>query len=160
MCRAGSERHATDGAKHDLSLTLEQEYNPFSRKLDALEKPIVCAVNGVAAGAQVSLALAADVTFAAQQARFILAFVNIGLAPDCGATWSLPRLIGQQRAMALALSGETRRRGGGGAVGPGMALRGGRGPLARSDGLCPAARHPRPPVAGDHPAQYPGRLAA
>lgn len=95
-----------DGAKHDLSQTLEQEYNPFFRKLDALEKPIVCAVNGVAAGAGVSLALAADVTFAAQQARFILAFVNIGLAPDCGATWSLPRLIGQQRAMALALSGE------------------------------------------------------
>lgn len=95
-----------DGARHDLSRTLDAEYNPLLRKLEGLDKPLVCAVNGVAAGAGTSLALSADLTFAATSARFVLSFVNIGLAPDCGATWMLPRLIGQQRALAFALSGE------------------------------------------------------
>ena len=102
----GERKPLPNGEKHDLSLTLNAEYNPLMRKLDALEKPIVCAINGVAAGAGVSLALSSDVCFASEKARFILSFVNIGLAPDCGATWVLPRLIGQQRALGFALSGE------------------------------------------------------
>lgn len=95
-----------NGEKHDLSLSLNNEYNPLLRKMKALGKPIICAVNGVAAGAGSSLALASDVTFAAQSARFILSFAKIGLAPDCGTTWILPRLIGPQRAMAMSLSGD------------------------------------------------------
>lgn len=102
----GERKPLPNGEKHDLSLTLDADYNPLMRKLDALEKPIVCAVNGVAAGAGVSLALSSDICFASEKARFILSFVNIGLAPDCGATWILPRLIGPQRALAFALSGE------------------------------------------------------
>jgi len=102
----GERKPLNNGEKHDLSLTLDREYNPLLRKLDALQKPVVCAVNGVAAGAGVSLALASDVCFAAEHARFILSFVNIGLSPDCGATWLLPRLLGPQRALAFALSGE------------------------------------------------------
>ncbi len=95
-----------DGRKHDLSLALDREYNPLFRALAGLEKPVVAAVNGVAAGAGVSLALAADVTFAAASARFILSFANLGLGPDCGASWLLPRLVGPQRAAAIAMSGE------------------------------------------------------
>lgn len=95
-----------NGEKYDLSQNLNNEYNPLFRKIKNLEKPIICAVNGIAAGAGASLALACDITFAAQSANFILSFVKIGLAPDCGITWILPRLIGPQRAMAMAISGE------------------------------------------------------
>lgn len=89
-----------DGQKYDLSQSLENEYNPLLRQMAALEKPLVCAVNGVAAGAEVGLALASDITFAAERARFVLSFANIGLSPDCGVSWSLPRLIGPQHAAA------------------------------------------------------------
>jgi 2-(1,2-epoxy-1,2-dihydrophenyl)acetyl-CoA isomerase len=90
----------------DLGLALEQHYNPLVLKMRALPKPIIAAVNGMAAGAGASLALMADLTIAARSAYFLQAFVNIGLMPDAGGTWLLPRSIGSQRAMGLALLGE------------------------------------------------------
>jgi len=90
----------------DLGQTLDRFYNPLIRKMQALPKPIVCAVNGVAAGAGVSLALACDMVFAAKSAKFIQAFCKIGLVPDSGATWFLPRVIGEARAKALMMTGQ------------------------------------------------------
>ena len=90
----------------DLGATIEEFYNPLVRRLRALEKPIVCAVNGVAAGAGANLALACDIVLTARSARFIQAFCRIGLVPDSGGTYFLPRLIGEARARALALTGE------------------------------------------------------
>src|SRR5512139_3025538 len=90
----------------DLGGGLEARYNPLIRRMRALEKPIVCAVNGVAAGAGANFALACDLVLAARSAAFIQAFVKIGLVPDCGGSYFLPRLAGTQRAMALAMTGE------------------------------------------------------
>lgn len=90
----------------DLGHTLDTFYNPNVRLIRSLEKPVVCAVNGVAAGAGANIAIACDITLAARSARFIQAFAKIGLVPDCGGTWSLPRLVGEARAKALALTGE------------------------------------------------------
>ncbi len=90
----------------DLGVTLERFYNPTLRLIRALEKPVVCAVNGVAAGAGANLALACDIVLAARSARFIEAFAKIGLVPDAGGSWALPRLIGEARAKALALTAE------------------------------------------------------
>ena len=93
------------GAGTDLGEALEERYNPLIRRLVALSMPVVCAVNGVAAGAGANLALACDVVVAARSARFIQSFANIGLIPDSGGTWVLPRLVGQARALGLALTG-------------------------------------------------------
>lgn len=90
----------------DLGASLEQLYNPLVRRLTALPLPVIAAVNGVAAGAGANLALACDIVIAARSARFIQSFANIGLVPDSGGTWSLPRLAGQARALGLALTGE------------------------------------------------------
>ncbi|MGL4974563.1 MAG: 2-(1,2-epoxy-1,2-dihydrophenyl)acetyl-CoA isomerase PaaG [Bosea sp. (in: a-proteobacteria)] len=90
----------------DLGQSLEQFYNPLVRAIRALGKPVVCAVNGVAAGAGANLALACDIVLAARSARFIQSFAKLGLVPDCGGTWMLPRLIGEARAKALAMTGE------------------------------------------------------
>ncbi|OJU93019.1 MAG: 2-(1,2-epoxy-1,2-dihydrophenyl)acetyl-CoA isomerase [Shinella sp. 65-6] len=90
----------------DLGHTIETFYNPLLRLIRSLEKPVVCAVNGVAAGAGANIAFACDITLAARSARFIQAFAKIGLVPDSGGTWSLPRLIGEARAKALALTAE------------------------------------------------------
>jgi len=90
----------------DLGEGLEARYNPLVRRMRALPKPIVCAVNGVAAGAGANFALACDIVLAARSASFIQAFVRIGLVPDCGGTYFLPRLAGTQRAMGLAMTGE------------------------------------------------------
>ena len=79
---------------------------PLIRQLRGLPKPIVCAVNGVAAGAGVSIALACDIVIAARSARFILSFASLGLIPDSGGTYHLPRLIGDARARSLAMLGE------------------------------------------------------
>ena len=73
-------------------------YNPLIRLIRSLEKPVICAVNGVAAGAGANIALACDIVLAARSARFIQAFAKIGLVPDSGGTWSLPRLLGEARA--------------------------------------------------------------
>ena len=102
-----SERMPIPGeARRDLGNGLERYYNPLIRRLRGLEKPVVAAVNGVAAGAGVGLALACDIVIAAQSASFIEAFSRIGLVPDAGNTWFLPRLAGSARAMGMALTGE------------------------------------------------------
>jgi 2-(1,2-epoxy-1,2-dihydrophenyl)acetyl-CoA isomerase len=93
-------------APPDLGDTLERLYNPLIRRLTRLEVPVVCAVNGVAAGAGANLALACDLVLAARSAKFIQAFCKIGLVPDSGGTYVLPRLVGHARAMGLALLGE------------------------------------------------------
>ncbi|NNF61326.1 MAG: 2-(1,2-epoxy-1,2-dihydrophenyl)acetyl-CoA isomerase [Gammaproteobacteria bacterium] len=90
----------------DLGHTLDTLYNPLVRKLASLPLPVVCAVNGVAAGAGANIALACDIVLAARSARFIQAFCKIGLLPDSGGTWILPRLVGRARAAALAFLGE------------------------------------------------------
>jgi 2-(1,2-epoxy-1,2-dihydrophenyl)acetyl-CoA isomerase len=90
----------------DLGESLEQKYNPLIRSLVSLEKPVVCAVNGVAAGAGANIALACDIVLAAESAKFIQSFCHIGLVPDSGGTWMLPRLVGRARALGLALLGE------------------------------------------------------
>jgi len=90
----------------DLGESLEERYNPLIRRLTSLPIPVVCAVNGVAAGAGVNIALAADIVIAARSAKFIQSFANIGLVPDSGGTWILPRLVGQARALGLTLTGE------------------------------------------------------
>ncbi|WP_298964174.1 2-(1,2-epoxy-1,2-dihydrophenyl)acetyl-CoA isomerase PaaG [uncultured Roseibium sp.] len=102
-----SNRDMRDGSEApDLGLTLDTLYNPLIREIRSMPKPIVCAVNGVAAGAGANIALACDIVLAARSARFIQAFAKIGLVPDSGGTWLLPRLIGEARAKALAMTGE------------------------------------------------------
>src|SRR4051812_8597840 len=102
-----SERDVAAGAPAiDLSVSLGSNYNPLVRRMRELPKPIVCAVNGVAAGAGANLALACDLVLAARSASFVQAFSKLGLVPDCGGTYFLPRLIGTARAMGLALLAE------------------------------------------------------
>ncbi|MEQ1438944.1 enoyl-CoA hydratase-related protein [Fontimonas sp. SYSU GA230001] len=92
--------------KLDLGLALETTYNPLIERIRSLRKPVIAAVNGMAAGAAANIALLCDLTIAARSAYFLQAFVNIGLIPDAGGTWILPRLVGSQRAMGLSLLGE------------------------------------------------------
>jgi 2-(1,2-epoxy-1,2-dihydrophenyl)acetyl-CoA isomerase len=87
----------------DLGHTIETWYNPLIRRLTSLKKPVVAAVNGVAAGAGANVALACDIVLAAKSAKFIQAFAKIGLVPDSGGTFTLPRLVGSARARALAM---------------------------------------------------------
>jgi 2-(1,2-epoxy-1,2-dihydrophenyl)acetyl-CoA isomerase len=91
----------------DLGRGPEEFYNPLVRRLAALECPVVCAVNGVAAGAGVNIALSCDLVIAKRSARFVQAFSRIGLVPDAGGTWHLPRLVGHARALAFTLMSET-----------------------------------------------------
>jgi 2-(1,2-epoxy-1,2-dihydrophenyl)acetyl-CoA isomerase len=90
----------------DLSVSLGSHYNPLVRRLRELPKPVVCAVNGVAAGAGANIALACDIVLAARSASFVQSFSRLGLVPDSGGTFFLPRLVGSARAMGLALLGE------------------------------------------------------
>ncbi|UPG73639.1 2-(1,2-epoxy-1,2-dihydrophenyl)acetyl-CoA isomerase PaaG [Roseomonas gilardii subsp. gilardii] len=99
------DRRGGDGPP-DLGDTLERLYNPLVRRLRDMPKPVVCAVNGVAAGAGANLALACDIVLAAHSAKFIQAFARIGLIPDSGGTHTLPRLVGEARARALMLLAE------------------------------------------------------
>lgn len=102
-----AERLAGPGAPPpDLGLSIETFYKPLVLALRALPLPVIAAVNGVAAGAGASLALACDIVLAARSAVFIQAFCRLGLAPDCGGSYFLPRLAGTARAMGLALTGE------------------------------------------------------
>jgi 2-(1,2-epoxy-1,2-dihydrophenyl)acetyl-CoA isomerase len=101
-----SERDVGGDAAIDLAVTIGTHYNPLVRRMRELPKPIVCAVNGVAAGAGANVALACDIVLAARSASFIQAFAKIGLVPDSGGTWFLPRLAGRARAMGLALLGD------------------------------------------------------
>jgi 2-(1,2-epoxy-1,2-dihydrophenyl)acetyl-CoA isomerase len=96
----------TPGETPDLSVTIATYYNPLVRKLRSLPMPVICAVNGVAAGAGANVAFACDIVIAARSAKFIQAFAKLGLVPDAGGTWILPRLVGTARARALALLAE------------------------------------------------------
>lgn len=100
-----AEVYVEGGPQPDLGEVLDA-YNPVIRRIPELSKPVVAAVNGIAAGAGASLALACDLVYAARTASFMLAFARIGLVPDCGATWFLPRLVGQARARGLAMLAE------------------------------------------------------
>jgi 2-(1,2-epoxy-1,2-dihydrophenyl)acetyl-CoA isomerase len=100
-----SDRIGADGPP-DLGATIDAFYNPLIRRIRRLRKPVVGAVNGVAAGAGANLAFACDIVLAARSARFIQSFAKIGLVPDSGGTFFLPRLIGDARARALALLAE------------------------------------------------------
>ncbi len=97
---------APGGEAVDLGESLEKRYNPLIRRLTKLDMPVICAVNGVAAGAGANIALACDIVIAGKSAKFIQSFANICLIPDSGGSWTLPRLAGQARAMGLALTGE------------------------------------------------------
>lgn len=99
-------KRGPDDPPHDLGDSIEQRYAPLARRLMELPLPIVCAVNGVAAGAGANLALCCDIVVAKMSARFIQSFVKIGLIPDCGGTWSLTRAIGRARAIGAAMLGE------------------------------------------------------
>jgi 2-(1,2-epoxy-1,2-dihydrophenyl)acetyl-CoA isomerase len=101
-----NERVSRDGTTMVLGQSLETYYNPLVRKLRALPFPVVAAVNGIAAGAGANVALACDIVLAARSASFVQAFARIGLVPDAGGTWILPRLVGAARARGLALTAE------------------------------------------------------
>ncbi|MBV2135079.1 2-(1,2-epoxy-1,2-dihydrophenyl)acetyl-CoA isomerase PaaG [Pseudomonas sp. MAP12] len=101
------DRNVAPGATApDLGESIENNYNPLIRSLRDLPLPVICAVNGVAAGAGANIALACDIVLAAKSASFIQAFCKLGLVPDSGGTWTLPRAVGMARARALALLGE------------------------------------------------------
>jgi 2-(1,2-epoxy-1,2-dihydrophenyl)acetyl-CoA isomerase len=95
-----------DPSNLDFEAILTERYNPIVVRLRQINKPVVCAINGVAAGAGANLAIAGDIVVAKQSAVFVQAFINIGLIPDCGGTFMLPRLVGAQRAMALCITGD------------------------------------------------------
>ena len=101
-----SDRAVAPGEAVDLGESVELRYNPLIRTLVNLPMPVIARVNGVAAGAGASIALACDIVIAAKSAKFIQSFAAIGLIPDSGGTWVLPRLVGQARALGLALTGE------------------------------------------------------
>ena len=101
-----SERMPGSGPPRDLGASLDTFYNPLVRQLRALPFPVVAAVNGTAAGAGASLALHCDIVLAARSARFVQAFAKIGVVPDAGGSWLLPRLVGAARARGLALTAE------------------------------------------------------
>jgi 2-(1,2-epoxy-1,2-dihydrophenyl)acetyl-CoA isomerase len=103
---SGADLASGGGLPDDAGLALEKHFNPLIEALFRLEMPVVAAVNGPCAGAGCSLALAADIVIAARSAYFLQAFVNIGLIPDAGATWLLPRLAGRARAMEMMMLGE------------------------------------------------------
>jgi len=97
---------ASGEAPVDLGESIERNYKPLVLALRGLPVPVIAAVNGVAAGAGANIALACDLVIAARSAAFIQSFIKIGLVPDCGGTWFLPRLVGEARARGLALLGE------------------------------------------------------
>lgn len=102
-----SDRDVSAGGEAvDLGYSIETFYKPLVLSLRALEIPVICAVNGVAAGAGANIALACDIVLAARSASFIQAFCKLGLVPDAGGTWALPRLVGTARALGLAMLGD------------------------------------------------------
>ena len=92
--------------KPDIGAVIERNYRPLVQRVQSMPVPVVCAVNGVAAGAGANFAFCCDIVLAARSANFIQAFSKIGLIPDCGGTWLLPRLAGRARALGLALTGD------------------------------------------------------
>ena len=106
FCAGQDLGEATDPNGPDLTQIVQEHYNPIIRKIRNMEKPVVAAVNGVAAGAGASIALCCDIVVACESATFIQAFSKIGLIPDSGGTFFLPRLIGMQKAAALMMTAE------------------------------------------------------
>jgi len=101
-----NDRAVAPGEAVDLGETVEASWNPLIRTLAKLPQPVLARVNGVAAGAGANIALACDLVIAARSAKFIQSFSALGLIPDSGGSWHLPRLVGQARALGLALTGE------------------------------------------------------
>lgn len=102
-----NDRAVAPGAEPvDLGHSVENYYSPLIKRLSGLRMPVICAVNGVAAGAGANIALACDIVIAARSAKFIESFANIGLIPDSGGTWHLAKHVGQARALGMALTGE------------------------------------------------------
>ena len=101
-----NDRAVAPGETVDLGATVEASWNPLIRTLATLPQPVIARVNGVAAGAGANVALACDLVVAARSAKFIQSFSALGLVPDSGGSWHLPRLVGQARALGLALTGE------------------------------------------------------
>ncbi len=101
-----NDRAVSPGQAVDLGETVELYWNPLVRTIATMPQPIIARVNGVAAGAGANIALACDIVVAAKSAKFIESFSAIGLIPDSGGTWHLPRLAGQARALGLALTGD------------------------------------------------------
>src|ERR1700761_9162357 len=106
FCAGQDLSEAIDPQGPGIKNIVTEHYNPIILKIRNLEKPVVCAVNGVAAGAGANIALACDVVVASQSASFIQAFSKIGLIPDSGGTFFLPRIVGFQKALALTLLGD------------------------------------------------------
>ncbi len=106
FCAGQDLAEAIDDNGIELQKIVSEHYNPIVKRIREIEKPIVAAVNGVAAGAGANIALACDITLAAESASFIQAFSKIGLIPDSGGTFFLPRIIGMQRATALMMLGD------------------------------------------------------
>lgn len=102
----GDRAETDDGDVPDVGKSVEKDYNPLIQSIMNLPKPVICAVNGVAAGAGASIALACDIVLAARSASFIQIFCKIGLIPDSGGTWNLPRAVGLARARGLAMLGD------------------------------------------------------
>lgn len=106
FCAGQDLAEATDPNGPELKSIVKDHYNPIIRRIREIEKPIIAAVNGVAAGAGANIALACDITFAKESASFIQAFSKIGLIPDSGGTFFLPRIVGMQKALALMMTGD------------------------------------------------------
>lgn len=106
FCAGQDLAEATDPNGPELQSIVRDHYNPIIRKIRAIEKPVIAAVNGVAAGAGANIAFACDLTIAAESASFIQAFSKIGLIPDSGGTFFLPRMIGTQKALALMMTAD------------------------------------------------------
>ena len=106
FCAGQDLSEATDPSGPELESIVRDHYNPIILKIRSLEKPVMAAVNGVAAGAGANIALACDLTIAQESASFIQAFSKIGLIPDSGGTYFLPRIIGVQKALALMFTGD------------------------------------------------------
>jgi 2-(1,2-epoxy-1,2-dihydrophenyl)acetyl-CoA isomerase len=106
FCAGQDLGEVSDPATVDFEDILDTLYNPIVRLLRTMEKPVITAINGVAAGAGANLALAGDIVVAAQSASFVQAFSKISLIPDCGGTYFLPRIVGPQRALALAMTAD------------------------------------------------------
>lgn len=98
-----NDHNVAPGQRVDLGDSVERFYNPLIRRITEMEKPVICAVNGVAAGAGANIALACDLVFAARSAKFVESFAMLGLIPDSGGTWHLPRLVGMARAKGMAM---------------------------------------------------------
>src|SRR4051812_19100722 len=127
-----NDRAVAPGEAVDLGETVEASWNPLIRTLTSLPQPVIARVNGVAAGAGANIALACDIVIAAKSAKFIQSFSAIGLIPDSGGTWVLPRLAGQARALGLALAAGPLP--GGKAAGWGVIWEGGEGEGADGGG--------------------------